>query len=129
MAGTENKALARGWFELVLNGRDVDAIDHLYSEDYSYRGPGDIELSGRDAAKQTASALIEAMPDRVSTVVDQIAEGDRVVTRWLSRGTPVRPLMGREPDGRQVAVHGITISRIVEDRIEEDWEIIHVVEE
>ena len=129
MAGAENKSLARGWFELVLNGRDIDAIDRLYAEDYSYRGPGGIEMSGRDAAKQTARTLIEAMPDRLSTIVDQIAERDRVVTRWLSRGTPIRPLMGCEPDGRQVAVRGITISRIVEDRIEEDWEIIHVVEE
>ena len=64
------------------------------------------------------------MPDRVSTVVDQIAEGEQVVTRWVSRGTPVSPIMGRDPDGRPVAVHGITISRIVEGRIVEDWEVI-----
>jgi steroid delta-isomerase-like uncharacterized protein len=124
----ENKAIARGWFDLVMNGRDVSAIDRLYSDDYVYRGPEGTTERGRDTAKAIAQRLIDAMPDRVSTVEEQVAEGDRVVTRWTSRGTPTMPLLGRPVDGRSVTVFGLTISRIADGRIAEDWEIIRVVE-
>lgn len=127
MPQERHKAIARVWFDEVMNGRDPTAIYRTYDEDYRYRGPGG-EVTGQDGARETAERLIEAMPDRVSTVVDQVAEGDTVVTRWTSRGTPVLPLMGRDPDGRPVVVHGITISRIRSNRILEDWELV-VVEE
>jgi steroid delta-isomerase-like uncharacterized protein len=128
MEAEDNRALARGWFDLVMNGRNVDAIDDLYAADYVYQSPGGFEKRGREAAKQTARLLIEAMPDRVATVEGQVAEADTVVTRWVSRGTPVQPLLGRPPDGRPVAVHGIIISRIEDGRIVADWEILRVVE-
>jgi steroid delta-isomerase-like uncharacterized protein len=123
------KAVGRGWFEQVMNRRDIGAIDSLYAEDYVYRGPAGFEVHGREGAKDIARRLIDAMPDRVSTVEDQIAEGDRVVTRWVSRGTPTKPLAGRAPSGRSIAVHGVTISRIVDGRIAEDWEILHMIED
>jgi len=124
----EHKTTARGWFDLVMNGRNVSAIDELYAEDYVYSGPDGSIRRGREDAKEMARRLIDAMPDRVSTVEDQIAEGDRVVTRWVSRGTPALPLMGRPVDGEPVAVFGITISRIADGRIAEDWEILRIVD-
>ena len=123
------KTVARGWFDHVMNGRDISAIDRLYADDYVYRGPGGSEARGRDAAKEIARNLIDSMPDRVSTVEEQIAEGNRVVTRWVSRGTPTKPLWTGAQSGRPIAVHGVTISRIVDGRIAEDWEVLHMVEE
>ena len=125
----DNKAIARGWFELVMNARDVAAIDQLYSGDYHYSGPDGTSSRGREEAKQIAQRLIDAMPDRVSAVEEQIAEGDRVVTRWVSRGIPIRPMLHGVPIGTPVSVHGITISHIVDGRIVSDWEILRVVEE
>ena len=123
-----NKAIARVWFDEVMNGRDPTAIYRTYAEAYRYEGPsGSVE--GQDGAREIAERLIAAMPDRVSTVWDQVAEGDRVATRWSSKGTPVQTIMGREPDGFPVIVHGITISRIEDGRIVEDWEITHMVED
>ncbi|MGA7097345.1 MAG: ester cyclase [Acidimicrobiia bacterium] len=124
-----NKTIARAWFDQVMNGRDISAIDQLYSHDYTYRGPEGRVARGLEQAKEMAQMLIEAMPDRMSIVEDQIAEGDKVVTRWVSRGTPSGPLLGRPADGRRIAVHGITISRISDGKIVEDWEILRMVEE
>jgi steroid delta-isomerase-like uncharacterized protein len=124
-----NKTIARGWFDQVMNGRDISAIDQFYSDDYTYWGPDGRAARGLEQAKEMAQILIEAMPDRVSIVEDQIAEDDKVVTRWVSRGTPSRPLLGRPADGRRIAVHGITISRISDGKIVEDWEILRMVEE
>jgi ketosteroid isomerase-like protein len=129
MEPADNKTVARGWFDHVMNGRDLSAIDRLYAEDYVYRGPDGASARGLQAAKEIAQILIDAMPDRVSTVEEQVAEGDRVVTRWVSRGTPTQPVVGRAPTGRPIAVHGITISRIANGRVAEDWEILQIVEE
>lgn len=122
-----NKALARAWFDEVMNARDLDAIDRAYAADYTHRGPGGESVGGRDGARQVAVALHEAIPDRVSTVVTQVAEDDLVVTRWVSRGTQTGPLMGRPPTNQPVEAHGITISRIEDGLIAEDWEIITIL--
>jgi steroid delta-isomerase-like uncharacterized protein len=129
MGADDLKAIGRAWFDHVMNGRDVDAIDRFYAEDYTYHGPEGAMVRGRDQAKAVARHLIEAMPDRVSTVEDQISEGNRVVTRWVSRGTQVRAIGEAPPSGEPVAVHGITISRIENGLIVEDWEIIKIVQE
>jgi predicted ester cyclase len=129
MGADDLKVIGRAWFDHVMNGRDVDAIDRFYSEDYTYHGPEGAMVRGRDQAKTVARHLIEAMPDRVSTVEDQISEGNRVVTRWVSRGTQVRAIGATAPAAEPVAVHGITISRIENGLIVEDWEIIKIVQE
>lgn len=123
------KRIARGWFDEVMNGRDLEAIDRLYGDDYTYTGPDGTTARGREVTKRIARHLIDTMPDRVSHVVDQLVDGERVVTRWSSRGTPTAPLMGREPDGGAVTVYGITISLIAGGQIVEDWEIIRVVDD
>jgi predicted ester cyclase len=124
-----NKALARTWFDEVINGRNLAAIDRVYSEDYIYRGLDGSLVGGRDEAKQIAEALVAAVPDRVATVITQLAEDDLVTTRWMSRGMQTGSLMGRPPTGAPVLVHGITISRIKDGRIVEDWEIVHMADQ
>jgi steroid delta-isomerase-like uncharacterized protein len=122
----DNKALARVWLERVMNERDIDAIDRHYAPDYVYRGPAGHEMRGLDEAKRVARMLIEAVPDRVAVVHDQVAEGDRVVTRWSSNGTNTGPFLGRPPTGEEMTVEGIVITRIEGGLIKEDWEILSV---
>lgn len=129
MSRDDLKAIGRAWFEHVMNGRDVDAIDRFYDESYVYHGPEGVMVQGLAGAKAVARHLIDAVPDRVSTVEDQITEGNRVVTRWVSRGTQVRSIDGIASARGPIAVHGITISRIENGLIVEDWEIIKIVEE
>ena len=52
---------------------------------------------------------------------DQIAEDDKVVTRWTAVGSHQGELMGIPPTGRRVTVTGITINRIVGGKIMETW--------
>ncbi len=50
-----------------------------------------------------------------------MAEEDKVTTRWSARGTHQGDLMGVGPTGNQVQITGITISRIEDGKIAEDW--------
>jgi steroid delta-isomerase-like uncharacterized protein len=66
--------------------------------------------------------FFDAFPDLNVTVEDEIAEGDKVVTRWTIRGTHKGDLEGMAPTGKQIVLQGITIHRIEGDKIVEEWE-------
>ena len=74
-----------------------------------------------EAYKQWVGRVSAGLADRQSTIEDQIAEGDMVVTRWTFRGTHTGELMGIAPTGKQVTVTGISIDRVVGGKIVEEW--------
>jgi predicted ester cyclase len=57
------------------------------------------------------------------TVDEQIAEGDKVVTRFTARGTHRAPLAGVAASGRFVTVPCMSIDRIVGGQIVETFEL------
>ena len=65
--------------------------------------------------------FLKAFPDLHLTVEDMIAEGDKVVTRFTSRGTQTGAFMGIPPTGKQVTVSSIVIARIADGKIVEEW--------
>jgi len=56
------------------------------------------------------------------TVEDQIAEGDKVVTRWAARGTHQGELIGMPPSSNQVTTKGITIDCFSDGKVVETWD-------
>ena len=60
-------------------------------------------------------------PDAQITVEDQIAEGDRVVTRWTERGTHQGEFMSVPPSENRIEIAGITINRFSGGKIAETW--------
>jgi steroid delta-isomerase-like uncharacterized protein len=125
-AQATNKALARIWFDDVITGRDLDAIDEHYAPDYVHHGAEGAELRGVQAARDFAATILAASSDRVAVVEQQVAQGDLVVTRFTSRGTHTGTFRGVEPTGKEWVTEGICISRIENGKVAEDWEIIHV---
>jgi steroid delta-isomerase-like uncharacterized protein len=119
------KAVARRWFDEVINGRNLDAIPEIYAADYVYHGPGGLELHGLDKVRAFAAAILAASSDRHAVVERQVVEGDRVVTQFSSRGIQTGPYRGIPPSGKQWTTEGIVISRIEDGKIVEEWEVIH----
>ncbi len=62
-----------------------------------------------------------AYSDGRITVDDQVAEGDKVASRWTGRGTHDGQLMGIAPTGRRVTVPGVTVSRLENGKVVEEW--------
>lgn len=119
-----NRALARVWYDEVINRRDVGAIDACYADDYVHHGPAGGTIRGLAAVREFASRILAASSDRRATVERQVAAGDFVVTQFTSRGRLTGPFLGREPTGREWVTEGICISRIENGRIVEDWEVV-----
>jgi len=126
MAGCEkktekNKALARRDYQEVWNQGKLDAVDEIFAADYVSHWAGSPDIHGTQSYKQSVTSYRTAFPDVQFTVEDQIAEGDKVVTRWTSTGTHKGELMGIPPTGVQVTLTGISISRLSDDKVVEDW--------
>jgi steroid delta-isomerase-like uncharacterized protein len=121
MSAEENKAIARRSWEIVSQ-RNPDALEEVYAADAVLHEP-DQDLQGLEDAKQYLSLYLSAFPDQTATVEDVIAEGDKVVTRWTIRGTHQGETEEfGPPTGMQVELEGITIHRIEDGKIVEEWE-------
>lgn len=117
-----NKALARRLLEEAFNAGNIDIVDELLAVGFINHDAAAPEPTvGPDAAKASIAGYREAFPDLRITIEDQIADGDRVVTRWSAKGTHQGELMGMPATGKQSTVTGITIDRIVDGRIAESW--------
>lgn len=109
----------------VISRRNLDVIDEHYADDFVHHGAEGAEIRGIDAARAFAASILAASADRVAVVEQQVAEGDLVVTRFVSRGAHTGTFRGTEPTGNWIT-EGICISRIEDGKVAEDWEIIHV---
>jgi steroid delta-isomerase-like uncharacterized protein len=124
MSAEENKALVRRVFEEGWNAGNLDLFDEADAPDYVLHDPSVPEdVRGVEGVKRFASMYLRAFPDLHFTVEDQVAEGEKVVTRWTSSATHQGELMGIPPTGNRTAVSGITISRVSGGKLAEDWNV------
>lgn len=120
----QNKMLVRRAVEEVWNRGNFAVVDELVASDILIHAstPAE-EIHGSEGVTQFYATLRAAFPDIHFTVEDQIAEGDRVVTRWTARATHTGAFRGIPPTGKQGAITGIDIDRIVNGKVVECWPI------
>src|SRR3712207_716323 len=124
MSKEENKALVRREIEEVFSAQgDLDVADEIFAADYvNHNALSPDPTRGPEGAKEYARMYRNAFPDVQLSIEDQVAEGDKVVTRWIGSGTHQGEMMGIAPTGNRVRVTGITISRIEDGKIVEEWD-------
>ena len=64
-------------------------------------------------------AVLVAVPDLKATVLDQVAEENKVVTHWVFEGTNTESLMGKPATGKPVRLEAVTIDIIEDGKIVE----------
>ena len=117
-----NKALIRHWIEEILTQGNLERAENLFARDYILHDPSfPRDVRGPKGVKRYVTAYREAFPDARFVVEDQIAEGDKVVTRWRAQGTHRGEFLGIAPTGERVTVSGIEFDHIVGGRIDEAW--------
>jgi predicted SnoaL-like aldol condensation-catalyzing enzyme len=115
----DNKALIRRFYEVVWAKSDIAAIDSLFATEFVNHDSGP-HSSDREGFKDYV-AYARKHADYQPTIVDMIAEGDRVVVRIAGRGRLRRKLLGVTLVDRQIGDKGIVIWRIAGGRIAERW--------
>jgi predicted ester cyclase len=121
-ADEKNKALVRRFFEARVK-TDLDALDKMLAPDFvshTNRLPG--QPPDREGYKLQVATSVSAFSDVRFVIEDQIATGDKVVSRISGRGThDRRELLDTAPTGREIASMAIFIHRISEGKISEEW--------
>ncbi len=121
MAAIDNRTLVRSRIEKGCNQHDLDAAYELVNEDYILHDPAMPDSQGREAHKEMCKGFADAMRDSHCTIEDQVAEGDKVVTRWTFSACQTKDLPELPSKGKCFKVDGITISRIADGKVAEEW--------
>lgn len=118
----ENKWIVRRYYDEVFTQRNLAALDELFAPDFVGHSAtyGDYTLADMRGG---ITHEHEDMPTDETTIEEQIAEGDRVVTRWRYRWLHTLSLFGERPTGQWIAMEGVHIDRLAGGRIIERWEI------
>jgi steroid delta-isomerase-like uncharacterized protein len=119
----QNEALSHRFFDEVCNGRRLDVADEIIAADHVFHEPQTpVSAPGPEGVKETVRIYQEGLEGRWD-VKEMISDGDRVVTRWVGHGVHRAELMGIPPTGREIHVDAITIHRIADGQIAEDWTV------
>ena len=120
---TENKTLVRRYFEEAFGQGHLAVLDEVMAPQWIDHATGTPPglANGSEGAKQLISLYRKGVPDIAFHIEDQMAEGDKVVTRWSSSGTQTGELLGMAATGKKATVAGISIDRCVGGKMVESW--------
>src|ERR687896_142103 len=123
MSAEENKALARRVVEELFNqDGNLDVADELFSSEYVGYVAGFEDLHGAEAVKQFATTERQAIPDLKNTIEEQVAEGEKVVTRYRTQGTHTGETEAfGPPTHNRIDIQGMVIDRVADGKIAESW--------
>jgi serine phosphatase RsbU (regulator of sigma subunit)/predicted ester cyclase len=123
MLAEENMALARRFMEARVVKRDLDAVDEMLAPDFVNHNklvPG--QEPDREGYLRGIAAFHAALSEGRLIIEDQVAGGDKVVTRFVVHSPHDRgELMGVAPTGKDLTNRGIIIHRISDGKIAEEW--------
>jgi predicted ester cyclase len=121
--GNDNKTAVRTCLEEASKG-NFEALPSVLSADYALHPEG---IRGADGLAAMVQGYRDALADLTVTIDHQFTEGDFVATRSTISGRHEGDLMGTAPTGRDVSFTMLTISRCVDGKIAEEWEIADTV--
>lgn len=119
----ENEALARRFFEEMCNGRHYESAEEILAPDHRYHDAQSPPTDpGPEGMKQTVSIYAEGLDGRWE-VHDIFSAGDQVAVRWTGHGVHKTEMMGLSPTGKTISVDAVTILRVADGKIAENWTV------
>jgi steroid delta-isomerase-like uncharacterized protein len=116
---SKNKEIVRKVFIDIWTQGRFEVANEIYAKDFvNHAVENDISFE-RDQAD--IHGWRAAFPDIELSVDKEFAEGDFVTVLWRGRGTNTGTGNGLPATGKKTAGRGISIFRIVDGKIEEEW--------
>jgi steroid delta-isomerase-like uncharacterized protein len=119
MSTQNNCAIVSSFIEEGINQGHIDSIAKYVCEDVVEQVPFPGQGPGIEGLKDVLRGMRTAFPDLHFAVEEQIAEGDKVLTRFEWTGTQLGEFLGVPATGRPVKVWGMVLDRLVEGRIKD----------
>jgi predicted ester cyclase len=120
----DNKAKQRRVWEDVINKGNIEIIPELFAPSYFSISPLGMDIKGPEGFKQSITMIRKAFPDVHFTIDDMLAIDDKVVTRFTLTCTFKGEIMGITPTGKKATIAGIVITRWVDGKEVEAWDVL-----
>ncbi|HEY2551935.1 MAG TPA: ester cyclase [Streptosporangiaceae bacterium] len=114
-------------FVKMINTHDPDVVDQFEAEGY-VNHEALFSAEGREANRQFWQTFFAAIPDLSASMEDLVISGDRVVGRFVYRGTHTGELMGIPASGKAVEMRSIDIWRVEDGVFAEHWDEINALQ-
>ena len=119
----ENKAIFRRYAEEVGNQHNFEIVDEIFERYIAHQPDGSTLERGPQDVKRFQEEYHSAFPNFHISIEDQIAEGDKVVSRYTIRGIHQRAFRDMAPSGKEIEIKGVTIFRFSpEGKVVETWD-------
>ncbi|MDI1266305.1 MAG: ester cyclase [bacterium] len=118
----QNKAIVRDYLDAIVNKSNMSGFDTFFADDVVFNETRNF----REQYPARMQAIRSAFPDHHLIVRDQIAEGDKVVTRVTFHGTHSGAFNGIPATGKQVEWSGIAMDRIANGKVVEMWHVQNI---
>ena len=115
----DNSAIVRRFIEETINQGQIDSVGQFVWEDVTEQVPFPGQGPGLEGLKDVLRGMRAAFPDLYFSVEEQIAEGDKVLTRFEWTGTHQGEFLGVPATGRSVRVWGMVVDRLQAGRIKD----------
>jgi steroid delta-isomerase-like uncharacterized protein len=115
----ENCSVIKRFIEETINRGQIESAGQFVWEDVVEQVPFPGQGPGLEGLKDVLRGMRNAFPDLIFSIDEQIAESDKVVTRFEWSGTHQNDFLGVPATGRSVKVWGMVIDRLQESRIKE----------
>ncbi len=116
----ENKEIVRRVIEEGTNRKNLAVFDELVSPAFVDHEAG-ARPGGAEGEKDLLSSVAQAFPNWRWDIQEMLAVDDKVITRYVARGTHRGEFMGAAPTGKEVSLTGINIVRLEGGKIVESW--------
>jgi steroid delta-isomerase-like uncharacterized protein len=120
--GTEGKMLFLQFAEVVINGKNLDAIDKFLAPgfvEHAFTPPG--SPTGREGVRAFFKMMFEAYPDLHVTPLVVIGDGDKVLYSATWEGTNKGGFMGKPATNKKFSWTGGDVIRIADGKAVEHW--------
>lgn len=115
----DNSAIVREFVEETINQGRIDSTERFVWEDVVEQVPFPGQGPGVEGLKDVLRGMRAGFPDIHFAIEEQIAEGDKVLSRFEWTGTHRGEFLGVPATGRPVKVWGMVVDRLVDGRIKE----------
>jgi predicted ester cyclase len=127
MSTEENRTIVRRVFDELFNKRNMDVIDELIDPNYRHYLNGTLNMESQEDLRNTVGRWIKGIPDFRLSFEDELAAGDKVVSRVKVNGTHSGELqfaMMPSPipaTGKPVEIEWTYITRLANGKVTETW--------
>jgi steroid delta-isomerase-like uncharacterized protein len=119
----ENKATFTRYLEEAWNQGNLEVVDEIFDRYVSHQPDGSVRERGPEDVKRFVGEFRSAFPDLRLHIEEQIAEGDKVVSRGTIRGTHQHEFRGMAPTGKETEIPGMAVFRFSpEGKVVESWD-------